>query len=53
MSVVQLIKQIMTQKLLIDHDHVKQITTSEFIEVFDARLKQADLVTRTDFDDKR
>ena len=52
----------MTQKLLklkkklIDHDHDKYITTPEFnklsAEAFDARLKQADLVTKTNFDGK-
>ena len=52
----------MTQKLLklkkdlTDHDHDEYITTPEFnkllAEVFDARLKEADLVTKTDFDDK-
>ena len=41
---------------LTDNDHDKYITIPEFnkllAEVFDARLKQADLVTKTDFDDK-
>ena len=41
---------------LTDNDHGKYITIPEFnkllAEVFDARLKQADLVTKTDFDDK-
>ena len=41
---------------LTDSDHDKYITIPEFnkllAEVFDARLKQADLVTKTDFDDK-
>ena len=41
---------------LTDNDHDKYITSPEFnkllAEVFDARLKQADLVTKTDFDDK-
>ena len=50
----------MIQKLLklkfTDHNHDKYITTPEFnklsAEVFDARFKQSDLVTKTDFDDK-
>ena len=52
----------MTQKLLklkknlTDHDHDKYIITPEFnkllAEVFDARLKQTDLVTKKYFDDK-
>ena len=52
----------MTQKLkklkkkLTDHTHDKYITTSEFNELtaenFAARLKQADLVIKTDFDNK-
>ena len=41
---------------LTDNDHDKYITIPEFnkllAEVFDARLKQADLVPKTDFDDK-
>ena len=41
---------------LTDNDHDKYITIPEFnkllAEVFDARLKQADLVTKTGFDDK-
>ena len=39
-----------------DHDHDKYITTSEFnkltTENFKARLVQANLVTKIDFDDK-
>ena len=39
-----------------DYNHGKYITTPEFdtftAEVFDARLKQADLVINTDFDGK-
>ena len=50
----------MIQKLLklkfADHNHDKYITTPEFnelsAEIFDARFKQSDLVTKTDFDDK-
>ena len=52
----------MTQKLLklkrkiTDHNHDKYITTPEFnklsAEVFNLKLKQADLVTKTDFDGK-
>ena len=45
-----------TEKKLTDHDHVKYITTSEFntlaANVFTARLAQANLVTKTDFDAK-
>ena len=41
---------------LIDHNHDEYITTPEFnkltAEVFDAKLAQANLVTKTDFDDK-
>ena len=44
------------EKKLTDHDHDKYIITAEFnklsAEVFDARLKQAGLVTKTDVDDK-
>ena len=49
----------MSQKLLklkkkrTDHNHDKYISTSEFntlaVSVFNARLAQANLVTRTDF----
>ena len=39
-----------------DHDHDKYITASEFnkltAENFAARLKQANLITKTDFDTK-
>ena len=52
----------MTQKLLklkrkiTDHNHDKYITTPEFnklsAEVFNLKLKQADLVTKSDFDGK-
>ena len=39
-----------------DHNHDRYITTSKFntltAEDFAARLKQANLITRTDFDDK-
>ena len=39
-----------------DYNHDKYITTSEFnkltAENFAARLKQANLITKTDFDDK-
>ena len=42
------------EKKLTDHDHDKYITTPEFItlaaDVFNARLVQANLVTKTDFD---
>ena len=44
------------EKKLTDLNHDKYITTPEFnrlsAEVFDARLKQANLVTKTDFDNK-
>ena len=43
-------------KKVIDHDHDKYITTSEFNKLttqnFATRLSQANLVTRTDFDMK-
>ena len=61
MLVIQLKKDYDTkvteiEKKLTDHNHDKYITALEFnkrsAEVFDARLKQADLVTKTDFDDK-
>ena len=48
----------MTQikKKLTDHDHDKYITTLEFnnlaARVFTARLAQAHLIRKTDFDDK-
>ena len=48
----------MTQikKKLTDHDHDKYITTLEFNNLaardFTARLAQAHLITKTDFDDK-
>ena len=42
------------EKTLTDHNHDEYITTPEFNNlaagVFDARLKQANLVTRTEFD---
>ena len=42
------------EKKLTDHDHDKYITTLEFItlaaDVFNAKLVQANLVTKTDFD---
>ena len=44
------------EKKDINHNHDKYITTPEFnkltTEKFKARLKQADLVTKTDFDNK-
>ena len=48
----------MMQKLkkFTDHIHDKYITTPEFnkftAEIFAARLSQADLVTKTDFDNR-
>ena len=42
------------EKKITDHDHDKYITTAELItfaaRVFNARLVQASLITRTDFD---
>ena len=42
--------------MLTDHNHHKYITTPEFntlaADVFNARLAQANLVTKTDFDAK-
>ena len=44
------------EKKLITHNHDKYITTPEFnnlaADVFNARLAQANLVTKTDFDAK-
>ena len=44
------------EKKLTDHNHDKYITTPEFnklsAEMFDARLARANLVPKTDFDDK-
>ena len=44
------------EKKLTDHNHEKYINTPEFnkltAEYFAARLKQVNLVTNTDFDDK-
>ena len=43
------------EKKLTDHNHDRYITTPEFkftAETFGARLKQVDLVTKTDFDTK-
>ena len=58
--VVQLRKQIYDTKIselekkLTDHNHDKYITTPEFnslaADVFNARLAQANLITKTDFD---
>ena len=43
-----------TKKELTDHNHDKYITTSEFnklsTDVFNARLTQANLITKTDCD---
>ena len=45
-----------TEKKVTDHDHDKNITTLEFNKVtaenFEARLAQANLVTKIDFHDK-
>ena len=44
------------EKKITDHDHDKYITTPEFntmaTNVFSARLAQADVITKTDFDAK-
>ena len=44
------------EKKLTDHNHDKYITTPEFntlaADVFNARLAQANLITKTDFDAK-
>ena len=44
------------EKKLTDHNHDKYITTPEFntlpTDVFNVRLAQANLVTKTDFDTK-
>ena len=60
MLAVFLKKQIMTPKIsefekeLTDHDHDKYITTSNFntlaASVFNAKLAQANLITKTNFD---
>ena len=57
MLVIQLIydtKITKTEKKLTDYDHGKYITTPEFnilvAGVFDARLKQEDSITGTNFD---
>ena len=57
MLVIQLIydtRITKTEKKLTDYDHGKYITTPEFnilvAEVFDARLKQEDSITGTNFD---
>ena len=46
----------MKLKKIIDHNHDKYITTSQLntltTESFKARLKQADLVTKTEYDTK-
>ena len=46
----------MLEKKVIDHNHDKYITTPEFntltASVFNARLAQANLTTKTDFDEK-
>ena len=45
-----------TEEKLTDHNHVKYVTILEFnklsVEFFDARLARANLVKKTDFDDK-
>ena len=50
------IKSSQIEKKIIDHDHDKYITTSELnslaANVFNAKLAQANLVTKTNFDTK-
>ena len=45
----------MTQKIILDHDHSKYISTQEFnkftADNFAARLAQATLATKADIDD--
>ena len=45
-----------TEKKLTDHTHDKYITTPEFnkltADIFNVRLTQGNLVTKTDFDNK-
>ena len=49
-------KLLKLKKKLTGHDHDKYVTTPEFItlatNVFNARLAQANLVAKTDFDNK-
>ena len=48
-------KSVSLKKKLTDHNHDKYITTPEFntlAAVFNARLAQANLITKTDFDAK-
>ena len=61
MLIIQLTKQIITkitkvENKLNDHHHDKYIDTSEFnklaADVFNARIAQANLITKTDFDSK-
>ena len=53
---VIIIKTTEIEKKLTDHNHDKYITTPEFntlaADVFNARLAQANLITKTDFDAK-
>ena len=56
MLVVQLKRQIITQKLVNFKNHDRYVTTPEFntlaADVSNARLAQANLITKTDFDAK-
>ena len=56
MLVVQLKRQITTQKLVNFKNHDRYVTTPEFntlaADVSNARLAQANLITKTDFDAK-
>ena len=49
-------KSVSLKKKLIDHNHDKYLTTPEFntlaADLFNARLAQANLITKTDFDAK-
>ena len=49
-------KVIEIENKLNNHNHDKYIDTSEFnklaVDVFNARIAQANLITKTDFDDK-
>ena len=55
-NLVKKSKIIGIEKKINDHNHDGYITTQEFndltVKNFTARLKQADLVKKTDFDDK-
>ena len=54
--IIHTTKVIEIEKKPTDHNHDKYITTAEFnklaADVFNARLAQANLITKTDFDSK-